>query len=121
MEPVINPLFFYIVDVADALKALLGFGGGAVFIITLLVFVIEATTDGLDYIETAEWKAYKTIFIVSGIAIILGILLPSEATCYKMIVASFLTPDNLNLLGEGVTNAVDYIVESVDKIITAKQ
>lgn len=120
MEPVINPLFFYIVDVADALKILLGFGGGAVFIITLLVFIIEAT-NGLDYIETEEWKVYKTIFIVSGIAIILGILLPSEATCYKMIVASFLTPGNLDLLGDGVTNAVDYIVESVDKIITAKQ
>ena len=118
MEPVINPVWFYLTEVVGTLKFIIGYGGAAVLIITFLAFMVEATTNGLD---SKEWKLYKIAFIVLGVATFIGLLLPSESTCYKMLVASFVTPDNLNLFGESVTNAVDYIVESVDKIITAKQ
>lgn len=114
MEPVINPVWFYLTDVIGTLKVAIGY----VLIITFIAFIVEATTDVLD---SKEWKLYKIAFIVLGITAFIGLLLPSENTCYKMLVASYITPDNLNLFGESVTNAVDYIIESVEKVMTAKQ
>ena len=118
MEPVINPVWFYLTEVIGTLKVVIGYGGTSVLVIVFVLCMAEATTAGLD---DKQWKRYKIGFIVLGITALIGLLLPSESTCYKMLVASYITPDNLNLFGESVTNAVDYIVESVDKIITAKQ
>ena len=47
----------------------------------------------------------------------MGLALPSESTCYKMMAAEIVTPDNIEAAGNTAQNIIDYIIESIDKII----
>lgn len=117
MEPIINPLWFYLID------TLSGFGSmfctiGGIGVGALIVGSIIAICFDLDLLKNL-WKSKitKMITILSIVLIVAGSFIPSESTAYKMLVASLVTPNNITVVGESATNVVDYIVESVDKII----
>lgn len=68
--------------------------------------------------EWDEWgKKIKKLFITTLCLIFIGCATPSESTCYKMMAAGIVTPDNINAVGNTATDIIDYIVDSVDQLL----
>ena len=110
MEPIINPLFFYLIHLADNLRAtaeILILGGLA---------IILATMDGFT---KCTHTLIKTFIIIVCVSIVIVIFVPSQETCYQMFVASLATPDNLNCVVDTGKSIADYIVESAAEIVEA--
>lgn len=117
MNPIINPLWFYLIDTVTSLKAAFLVIG----VLTCLVFICHLSWDADDFKEFWEYKYTKSIAIVGAISLIVGCLIPGIETSYKMLVASLVTPDNLATVGDSVSSVVDYIIESVNKLIESNQ
>ena len=115
MEPIINPLWFYLIDV------LAFFGGAARFIgIALIIIMVIGGFLLIDLRDMENWfksKAFKKAMILSIIMLIIGLLIPAEETAYKMLIASLITPDNIEATGGAVQDIIDYIINSVDTLL----
>lgn len=119
MNPIINPLWFYIAGISESVSST--FYGVAVAFIICVVF------EGLYLvIESPEKKTQENIMRTMKITVIhcvtlfvLSSLIPSKETCYQMIAAQACTPDNLSAAVEVGKSISDYIVESAMKIIEA--
>jgi uncharacterized membrane protein len=97
MEPIVSPWLVYIVDKADVLYSI--FALLAVFSICGFIFaLIPIVTE--DYIDDATERTLKKIKRISIVVFIVSILalvfVPNSYTAYKMLGASYLTPDNVN-------------------------
>lgn len=115
MEPIINPLFFYLIYLAGNLRntvEILIFGGLAIICATILYGLMDSFT---KYTNTL----IKTFIIVVCVSIVIVIFIPSQETCYQMFVASLATPDNLNWVVDTGKSIADYIVESAAEIVGA--
>ena len=113
MEPIINPLFFYLINLAGNLRniaEILIFGGFAM--VTILYGLMD------DFTKCTH-TLIKTFIIIVCVSIVIVIFIPSQETCYQMFVASLATPDNLNLVVDTGKSIADYIVESAAEIVGA--
>lgn len=116
MKPIINPWLFYIVDCLDGLKML------CILAVPLLVFVIgyiTFTIDDLGLNKENELKSAirtRKIVILFSISILIVIpFIPSKETCYKMMVASQITDNNIQKAEDTIKNSVDYIFEKINE------
>lgn len=109
MNPIINPLFFYFISVTNVLRFLLLIGGFGLTAIVLFVGCI-------DYDEEDIIKFLKKPLIIGLIVGTIGIFVPSENTCYKMLAASLIIPDNIEVVKDGTQELVDYIIDVADQI-----
>lgn len=115
MEPIINPLFFYLIHLADNLRATAG-----ILIFTGLAIIFATTLWGMmDGFTKCTHTLIKTFIIVVCVSIVTVIFIPSQETCYQMFVASLATPDNLNWVVDTGKSIADYIVESAAEIVGA--
>ena len=114
MSPIVSPWWFYLFNLVENLRdgafAVLMFGGAGIAAIFFTGFV-----EGVAY-KIPKW--ITTLFILSAI---LMLFVPTKETCYQMAAASLVTPDNLTAVGETAKNAIDYIVESVDKVLDEEE
>ena len=102
----INPIFFYLADVFDALKCI-GFIIGFILLCVYLTFTsIESVLD-----EDMH-KQKRTSVIIMVICILVFIFSPSKETTTKMIIASQITEDNVDTAKE----VVDYIIEKINEV-----
>lgn len=115
---IINPWFFYIISICDALKFTFIFIG--VMIVIGLAFWIpiyfaiegEDVKNPFDAIKKSKW------FLI---VILLGaILVPSSTTCYKMLIASQVTTERVETAKETIQDVADYIVDAAKEIEEAK-
>ena len=115
MEPIINPLFFYLIHLADNLRTT------ARILIFIGLAIIFATTlwGMMDGFTKCTHTLIKTFIIVVCVSIVIVIFIPSQETCYQMFVASLATPDNLNWVVDTGKSIADYIVESAAEIVGA--
>lgn len=67
------------------------------------------------YIEEA-FNAFKKPVIIFLLIGTLGVFIPSENTCYKMLAASLITPDNIEVVKDGTQELVNYIIDVADQI-----
>lgn len=111
--PIISPWFFYFAGIADALGiSLIIFGGIAILISTIIL----CGSLGDDDLTSSVKKSIKGI-IIGVVIIILGIFCPSEDTCYKMALAKFATPQNIQAITEYAGDTASNINDSVSDII----
>ncbi len=119
MEPIISPLWFYLIDTVTSLKVVTMVTGIVIVIILAIVSLCHAGWSKSDLENFWKHKITRVSVIVAPILIIVGCLIPCTETAYKMLVASLVTPDNIAAVGESVSSVVDYIIESVDKLISS--
>ena len=118
--PIISPWFFYFARIADTLGISLSIFGGIVILISTIVLFNSL---GEDDLTSFVKKSIKGI-IIGVVIIILGIFCPSEDTCYKMMLAKFATPQNIQTVtkyagdtASDVSDAIKDIMDySVDRI-----
>lgn len=110
---IINPIWFYLIGVAEAVQAFfltIGILGMIIIGITSLIFAVE--TDEMP-------KFFKHIAILCAIMTFIGTLIPNQKTCYSMAIASVATTENLEYAAEAGKNVIDYITEKAIELIEA--
>ena len=117
MNKIINPCLFYLVDMIGSFQIL--------SILIVLLIIISFAIEILKYDEAMEAmdelykvkviKTFKKKVIVIALLITFAIFLPSKDTCYKMMVASQITDNNIQKAEDTIKNSVDYIFEKIDK------
>lgn len=112
MNPIINPLFFYFISVTGVLRGLFMIGG---FVIAGCI-CFAGFIMCVDYDIEDIFKVFKKPVIIALIIGTIGVFIPSENTCYKMLAASLITPDNIEIVKDGTQDLVDYIIDVADQI-----
>lgn len=106
MEPIISPWFFYFAGMCNFVLFVSGIG--LIISIFVLLLMIEKQKECL-----------KLPMIAAIIFFILAALVPQEDTCYKMLAASMVTPNNIKVLEGKVDETADKLLEKIIK--TAKE
>lgn len=111
MEPIINPLWFYLFDMIDNICVLALVVGSLTGLFCVFLFLEVRPFD------EKENKIFKRAVILCCASILFAALLPSKEVLCQMLVASYITPDNIELVGDAGQSIVDYIVESIGEIL----
>lgn len=126
MNYIINPMWFYWINVADGLHTMFC----VAFVILGLAEIVLATiavcsySMGKDYgpgdkdLQTAKAMIKPIIAcgIVLAVAVAGAVFMPSKNTLIEMQVARYATYENAEWTVETVKSAVDYIVDAIAKV-----
>lgn len=116
--PVINPWLFCVIELLGNLK----FAAGvvcfiSVFLLVAALFIYGMETDGC-YPNESLLKGCKKISKISIISLIISsimcIAIPSKDTMYKMLVAKYVTYENIDKATDTIKDGVDYIFDKLD-------
>lgn len=121
-EYIIDPKWFYLVDVIGDFEVALMFICGLSLVVLLVfvgvqAYVIDDTfSEEGKARETARLQRIMKLFAIPAVCILLVIFLPSEETMYEMMIAKYITHENISFSVEAVKSAVDYIVEALKAV-----
>ena len=123
MKPIINPWLFYLVDCLEGLKMLCIIAVPVlVIVIAILSYIIEDFGLDIDDLGLNKENELKSAIRTRKIVILFSILLlivipfiPSKETCYKMMVSSQITDNNIQEAEDVIKNSVDYIFEKINE------
>ena len=114
MEPVISPALIYLIHMINAIYGLSIF---ILFVSTFTMVMSPLIADCIceDYEE--EGNVMRKIIKICAIAVVICIILimfiPNEKTIYAMIAASMITPDNISITEDHITELISKIAEAV--------
>ena len=104
---IVNPWIFYLAGICDNL--------GFVAILAVLVIGIYMLIRVVGYYtdEMPHWwdKNFKIAAIVGVLFLALTVAIPSQSTCYKMIIASQVTAENLDKVEDTIERIADYVAD----------
>lgn len=124
MQPIINPMWFYLIKICDTVVEI----AGILIIILIIVggiaiFCIHEDVNISDFFDEEAVEAINKIkFIIKRYIIILSVAIgiivfvPDGDTIYKMLVASQVTPNNIELVGDTVESSIDYIFDKINSL-----
>ena len=123
MEPIISPSIFYWIDVISTLSAIST--GLFIFSVTALVlafgFLIPITIE--DELNGDFGKLYKklliTLTIITTIFGLSCVFTPSKETLMTMIVAKYVTPNNITAVGGTIEESVSSIATEIIRVVEA--
>ena len=109
MEPIINPLYIYLISIISTLKTGLAFimlfAGLAFIAVGMLYFLGEITNKKIGK------RILKTVTITFIVSLLIYIFVPDEDTCYKMMAASIVTPDNIETVKDETIKTIEEITD----------
>ena len=116
MTYIINPLWFYFMDIAEEANVISAIAVCA-FAATIVICVIFMAIQ-IDCGEeiTGLKKIVKIFIICLIVSVVVSILIPSKETIVTMMVAKFATYENAAWTLDTVKAAVDYIVNAIANI-----
>ena len=123
MKPIISPWLIYLIDLFNNLKGLLNviliLLGCVIVGILIIWFVcfIDYKDEQDDNVIIVCKKHLKKLIIWLGISGLLFTAIPSKDTMYTMLVLDNVTTDNIQSIGKTGKDAVDYIVNQIDKVV----
>ena len=123
MQPIISPSIFYWFEIISNLKILLSilFGLSCVGLVFCIVSFIAMLVE--EELETHTGKIIKKLCkfctIITSIFGLLSIFTPSKETLMTMIVAKYVTPDNITAVGGTIEESVSSIATDIVQIIEA--
>ena len=115
---IINPLWFYLISVSSNLQMACAIIAVFAFILIFIGALMFPILEDMG----AEFKGWgPKLMIIGIICTFISILVPSKETCYQMMVASLVTKENIEMTAEAGKEAVDYIVDSIDKLLDEQE
>lgn len=116
-EPIISPYIFYLIDILNSINKIL--------IVAIIVGVSIGVVAVVNWIF-GEFE-YKKLFSLAkkwivwmAVILLLAIVIPSKNVCYQMLVASQVTPTNIQKVGDTIDKSLDkisdFIVNTANKI-----
>lgn len=117
MEPIINPIWIYFINVSENLSLFFILAG--ILLLAGGVIVTFAILDDSSNAEEFKKRSKPSIraAIFGLIFLILSIFIPSKDTCYQMIALNMVTPNNIEAMGESAEDFVDYVFDNIDKLL----
>lgn len=101
----------------------MSFRVGKFFLVVLTQDVVVSYNDGAGWkerIDPAKQKLKTRLLYTTGIISFIGfvgiVLIPSQDTAYKMLIASYITPDNINAVVDSTGALVDRGVSYIGEI-----
>jgi len=122
MTFIISPWIFYLIQIANSLTVIVEILLFCECTVAIIMFCGYCVCSGAYDEESAEIcknikEKTKRLFIPLFIfTIALEIFIPSQETCYQMLIASCATEENIEKVGESAEGFVDYIIESVKEL-----
>lgn len=118
MNPIVNPLFFYLASVADSICCIVAmFGTAALVILTVaaLICLLEYIGNDGDIEDNTTFltglKIIKRSLVISIILWIIFIFIPSKEVLIEMEVAKYATPDNIKSVITEIVSTVKEMIE----------
>ena len=109
MEPIINPLYIYLISIISAfqiaLEFIMFFTGIAILVVGMLYFLGEITNKKIGK------QILKTATITFIVSMLICIFVPDEDTCYKMMATSIVTPDNIETVKDETIKTIEEIAD----------
>lgn len=114
MTPIISPFIIYLIDVLASIKlyAMIGLVVLCCSPIIVMCWAYE-TEEGVEQVFKRLKPYYIRLFIFS---ILLIIFIPDKNTLLTMLVFSYITPDNINLVEGHVVDFVVNIIQAVKDV-----
>lgn len=108
--PIINPMYLYLIEVLHNLdminNIILIVLAAVVFVVGMSYIFEEHTREELNQ-HKGKIIALFVAFVVSGM---IAVLVPTKDAMYKMLIASYVTTDNVQMVNEAIkTNLQDYL------------
>lgn len=126
MNYIINPTWFYWINVADGLHTILWATAVMLGVAEIIMTVIAGLSYSLgkdcgsDDRDLKTAKAMIKPIIICGIILVIVLVgvvfIPSKNTLIEMQVARYATYENAEWTVETVKSAVDYIVDAIAKV-----
>lgn len=118
MDYIINPAWFYWIEVADTTKAI----SIIAIVVLLIACVVLAIIAGMDrslgdYTEAKVLlSACSKCFIFLAVSTLVCIFIPSKKTLMEMQIARLATRSNVELTIAQVKEIVDYIINAMKEL-----
>lgn len=127
MEPIISPVFIYLIGISSNIQWLCNLLAGVAIAFAVVVSVIclvnEVDAYGDDDNQYTVRLCLKIIKYSLIGAVILGViasLIPSKEVATAMVVANYITPDNLqgtnDVIKSNLQDYVNIIVEAINRV-----
>lgn len=123
MQPIISPSIFYWLEIISNLKIFLSilFGLSCVGLVFCIVSFIAILVE--EELETHTGKIIKKLCkfctIITSIFGLFFIFTPSKETLMTMIVAKYVTPDNITAVGGTIEESVSSIATEIIRVVEA--
>lgn len=115
---VISPWIFYAIDL---LNKLFNICVATLIFVPIIFFLYWFIKSDFNYCEDHEnftqkmKKRLNVIVIITSISLVGVVAIPSKETMYKMLVARYVTYENVDKASKTIKEGVDYIFEKLDK------
>lgn len=108
--PIIDPMYLYLIEVLHNLDAINNF----IFITLAFVVLVSSVMYVIDeYAREAINKNKSSVVLVLmafTVSLLIVVLVPTKDTMYKMLIASYVTTDNIQLVNDAIkVNLQDYL------------
>lgn len=113
MNPIVNPIYFYLANVGDTIQILAGIVMAVTAIIMIGVFIDICTDESIGKKSQRKARALKALAVICIASTALKIFVPSSQTVYQMIAASVITPDNINMTQENIVDFINHIAKAL--------
>ena len=111
-EYIINPAWFYWIDIVSGIKIIMALLAVAALIATLITALISFDETDTDTSKNFEKKALKML-IVTIVCIIIALFIPSKEILIEMQIAKYATWENAEWTADAIKDVVDYIVNAI--------
>lgn len=106
-NPIVNPIWFYLADTIPNIRY--------VFIaVGLCLFILS-----IGQIDNN--KVFRKIVVSGFLALVVGVIIPSQETLYKMVAAKMITPNNIKTVSgyanDTATDISDNLTDTIKDII----
>lgn len=104
---IVNPWIFYLAEICDGLKLV------AIFAVLIIAIYMMIRMVGYYCDNMKHWwdKNFKIATIIGLLFLVLSVAIPSQNTCYKMIIASQVTAENLDKVEDTIERIADYVAD----------
>jgi hypothetical protein len=128
MQAIFPVWLFYLAEMCGSIKEVLSVGGcmiggigGVILAIVFIILLLDGDLNDSEGFWNTHLKKKCKIVIFAFALAFLSCFIPSKSTIYTMMVASQITPQNIELVNGEVKDTVDYIFEKVDKCIDKQE
>lgn len=115
---IINPSWFYWVSVVGNLGEVVGLTAAGLIIaggiMALNVYVFNDMHENFN--EERDRKRMYRCLLIGVILAFVACLFPSKDTMYKMMIANYITKENLEWTAETVKSTVDYMIQAFNNL-----
>jgi len=115
MEHVINPSWFYWLNVVDAVRGV-ACGYICLFAIVAIVTLLMAWLEDISYRDIKPKKTIVFLSITFVVTVLVLVFVPSKETMIEIQVARLATYDNVAMTVDGIKSVADYIVNAIKSI-----